>query len=79
MRGCARTCLHRQLVETYRGARDAVEKLRESDAPAYGAAGAAHSGAAAHQLSDHEFAELYPAPTFKDWLIAHAGVNREPA
>ena len=79
MRKCRATCLHRTLVEEYRSARDAVDELRESDAPAYGAAGAANSGAAAHQLSDAEFRELYHAPTFKDWLIATAGRNREPA
>lgn len=79
MRGCRASCLHRQLVENYRDARFANEALRESSAPAYGAAGAANSGAGAHQLTDDEFRELYPAPTFKDWLIAHAGANSEPS
>jgi len=78
MRKCRSSCLHRQLVDEYRAARDAVEVLRESSAPAYGAAGAANSGAGAHQLSDAEFHELYAAPTFKDWLIETAGRNREP-
>lgn len=66
-------------MESYRDARDAVGELRESSAAAYGAAGAAHSDAAAYQLSDAEFRDLYPAPTFKEWLIGHAGMNREPA
>lgn len=67
---CHRACLHRELVENYRSARTAWEQLRESDSPAYGAAGAANSGAAVHQLSDSEFRQLHPPPTFKAWLLA---------
>lgn len=79
MRLCRRDCLHRQLVESYRDARFASESLRESDAPAYGAAGAAHSGAAAYQLDDAAFRELYGAPTFKEWLEHNKGSRTEPS
>lgn len=59
----------RELVTgAYRDARDAWEARRESGAPAWGAAGAAHSGAACHQLTDAEYAALYPPPTLRDFL-----------
>jgi hypothetical protein len=77
MRTCRRDCLHRVMVESYRDAVDATQALRESDAPAYGAAGAANSGAAMYQLSDAEFRELHPTPLFKDWLQAHARSRRD--
>jgi hypothetical protein len=76
MRGCAASCLHRASVNAYRDSRDAWEAARESDAPAWDAAGAANSGAAAHQLDDAAFREAYPAPTFKAWLIGQAGERR---
>lgn len=58
------------VTDSYRSARDAWEARRESGAAAYGAAGAANSDAAAYQLSDAEYAELYPPPTFRDVLQA---------
>lgn len=60
----------RELVtHTYRDARAAWEHRRESSAPAWGAAGAAHSSAGCHQLTDEEYRELYPPPLFRDVLI----------
>lgn len=56
------------VTSTYRDARDAWEARRESDQPAWNAPGAAHSGVACHQLSDEEFADLYPPPLFGDFL-----------
>lgn len=60
----------RDLVTScYRDARDAWEARRHSNLPAWGAPGAAHSGAACHQLSDDEFADLFPPPMLRDFLI----------
>lgn len=59
----------RELVtSTYRDAADAWAHRRESDQPAWGAPGAAHSGVACYQLSDEEFAALFPRPRFGDFL-----------
>lgn len=59
----------RELVTaTYQDARHAWEARRHSDQPAWSAAGAAHSGVACHQLSDEEFAQLYPPPRLQDFL-----------
>lgn len=76
--GCRLSCGHRAIVEEYRDARRAWEDRRESDEPAYGAAGASGSGAACYQLSDEEYAELYPPPLFKDFLVGRRGANRDP-
>lgn len=58
------------VTEQYRAARASWEAGRESSRPAYNAAGAANSGAAAYQLTDAEYAALYPRPTFRDTLQA---------
>lgn len=55
MRGCAASCLHRQLVESYRDARDAWEARREAETHAY-----------ATEMA--EWAQDHPGPTFKAWL-----------
>lgn len=68
---CRRSCLHRAFVQEYRDARDAWERLRESGTIVTGIAGTAHSTTAAYQLSDAEFAEAFPPPLFRDWLIAN--------
>lgn len=69
----------RELVtDTYHSARDAWQALRESGTPAYGAAGAANSGAACYQLTDAEFAELYPPPTLHDAMRALMGAQLDP-
>lgn len=76
--GCGSACGHREFVETYRHARDAWEQLRESGLVVVNAAGGAHSTVAAYQLSDEEFAELYPPPLFKDWLKARRRQEPRP-
>lgn len=69
----------RELVtNTYRDARDAWEARRESGAPAWNAAGAANSDVAMYQLSDQEYAELYPPPRFGDFLAELASGARAP-
>lgn len=70
---------HAQLVSEYRDARDARDALRESTDDAGGTvAGTAGSTAGYAQLSDDEFAELVPPILFRDWLVHHAGRNRQP-
>lgn len=54
---------HLWIVSTYRDARDARDKLRESEV--------------ALQLEDDDFAATYPRVTFKQWLMGHAGRNVE--
>lgn len=53
---------------------DAWQSMRFSGLPAYGVAGAAHSGAAMYQLSEAEFRELHPRPTLKAFLIGNKGM-----
>jgi hypothetical protein len=78
-KGCAVTCGHRRIVEEYRDARFAWEALRESGLDVGGSvAGTAGSNAGAYQLSDEEFAEAYPPPTFPQWLKGRAGANQDP-
>lgn len=72
---CRRDCLHRALVEEYRDARHAWEALRESDVIVMGVAGTAHAAVAAYQLTDAEFAAVFPPPLFKDWLLFRANRN----
>lgn len=55
MAGCTVRCLHRQLVESYRDARDAWEQ--QAEAATYGYAA---------ELRD--YAAEQPGPTFKAWL-----------
>lgn len=55
MAGCSVRCLHRQLVENYRDARDAWESIAEAETHGY-----------ATELA--EYAEQNPGPTFKVWL-----------
>lgn len=31
-----------------------------------------------HQMEPDEFDAAYPKPRFKEFLLAHAGMNREP-
>lgn len=64
-------------MDCWRSAHDAWEQRRESDAPAYQAAGAAHSGAACYQLSDREYQTLYPQPTLKEFLLGNKGMSTE--
>lgn len=61
MTGCARSCLHRQLVTEYRAAREAAELARESATGSYPSESAAYG----------------PLLTFKAWLIATASPARE--
>lgn len=69
----------RELVtDAHRSARDAWLALRESSTPAYAAAGAANSGAACYQLSDEEFAQLFPPPTLTDAMRALSGQRLDP-
>jgi hypothetical protein len=65
-------------MDCWSSAHAAWEMRRESNAPAYMAAGGAHSGAACHQLSDGEYRTLYPEPTLKEFLIGNKGMNDEP-
>jgi hypothetical protein len=65
-------------MDCWSSAHAAWSERRESGAPAYQAAGAAHSGAACYQLSDREYRMLYPEPTLKDFLLGNKGLNTEP-
>lgn len=65
-------------VDCWSSAHAAWAERRESSAPAYMAAGASHSGAACYQLSDREYADLYPQPTLKDFLLGNKGMDAEP-
>jgi hypothetical protein len=58
------------VTDNYRSARAAWEARRESGASAYAAAGAANSQAAVYQLTDAEYADLFPPPTFGGMLQA---------
>lgn len=70
----------RELVtHTYRDWRASWEAGRESDAPAWGAAGAANSGVACHQLSDEEYEALFPRPQFRDVLVGLSGGGIAPS
>jgi len=60
MRGCRASCLHRQLVNEYRDARDAYEATLEDTTSLYPA-----------EVRDYK--RDYPGPTFKAWLQGHAG------
>jgi hypothetical protein len=55
--GCAASCLHRQLVETYRDSRHSWEERRETSEHL--------------QMEDDDYRAAYPPPTFKQWLIGH--------
>lgn len=59
MLGCTTRCLHRQLVENYRDARQAWEDQAEAETHGY-----------ATELA--EYAEANPGPTFKAWLVGTA-------
>lgn len=69
---------HADLVQSYRDARDARDALRESDT-AVPAAWSAGGAVSAYQLEAAEFDQAYPAVTFREWLLDHAGRNEEPA
>lgn len=56
MRGCRALCLHRQLVESYREAREVWENEAEDYSIGYATERAI-------------FALENPGPTFKEWLI----------
>lgn len=73
MAGCHARCLHRQLVEQYRDARDQRDSLRESAVAAPSSVpGTAHTNVAMHQLTDDEFDAHVPPVLFKQWLVDHA-------
>lgn len=55
-------------------AEDAWQRRRESDEPAPGAPGAAHSQIACYQLDDDEYRALFPRPTLKAYLLENAGM-----
>ena len=61
---CRASCGHRALVQEFRDWRHSWEERREDTYH--------------HQLEDDDYAQLYPAPTFRDWLVARAGISREP-
>lgn len=58
MNGCARTCLHRQMVRDYHVAREADEQARERETRG-------------HTTEDREYDQRMV--TFKKWLIGLAG------
>lgn len=66
-------------MEIWRSAHDAWVQRRESDAPAFDAAGAANSGVCCYQLDDREYRELYPEPTLKEILVGNRGINDQAA
>ena len=70
------SAFHAALVQGYRDQRDARDALRESGqvAPAWVAGG---DPVSMYQLEDDDFDQAYPRVTFRDWLIAHAGIHRE--
>lgn len=77
MRACRRDCLHRAFVEEYQAARDARERLTQSDQLVPSSVpGAAGSGASMAQLEDDDLRQYVPAPRFKDWLIEKAAERR---
>ena len=55
MNGCRADCLHRQLVESYRQAREVWEQWKEDETIGYETEG---------KLFDVE----HPGPTFREWL-----------
>lgn len=66
----------RELVtDTYRDARYAWERRRESSEPVWAVTGAANSGCACYQLEDDDYRALFPPPTFKDVLLALRGTT----
>jgi hypothetical protein len=69
----------RDAVTAYRDARDARNALRESGdpIPAGAVAGTAGANVGAYQLTDAEFASLYPAPRLADFLRDAAESRRE--
>lgn len=77
--GCRRDCLHRQLVTEYQWERMRWEERRESGelAPT-SVPGIAGSQVAMHQLEDADYRAAFPPPTFRQWLIDHAGQRTDP-
>jgi hypothetical protein len=70
----------RDAVAAYRDARDARNALRESGdpIPAGAVAGTAGANVGAYQLTDAEFASVYPAPRLADFLRDAAESRRAP-
>jgi hypothetical protein len=70
----------RDAVTAYRDARDARNALRESGdpIPAGAVAGTAGAHVGAYQLTDAEFASVYPAPRLADFLRDAAESRRAP-
>jgi ribosome modulation factor len=62
---CRRDCLHRAMVQEYRDWRTSWEERRE------------HGDHM--QMEDQEYAERYPPPTFKAWLVGWRGARQESA
>ena len=61
----------------FRDAHDAWSARRESGGLVFGVAGTAKGHVAYYQLSDEEYARLHPQPTYKELLIANAGMGEE--
>lgn len=67
MRACRGSCLHRQVVEDYRAARQAWWE-------------AAEAATALYPAELEEYCRQHPAPNFRDWLIGQsARTERESA
>lgn len=62
--GCHLRCLHRQMVEEYRNAREAWEIQRDNECVGYRA-----------EMRDYQ--ERNPGPTFKQWLRDRARSAQE--
>lgn len=60
MRGCRRDCLHRQLVEDYRAARERDELARDVEAIGY-------------RADEQLHAARHPLVTFRSWLVQLSG------
>ena len=57
--GCHLRCLHRQMVEEYRHAREQWEIQRDDAAMGY-------------KAEEQDYARDHPPPTFKQWLLDRA-------
>lgn len=64
-------------VNLFRDSHDAWSARRESGGLVFSVAGTANGGVAYYQLSDEEYATLHPQPTYKELLIANAGMGEE--
>lgn len=62
--GCHLRCLHRQMVEEYRNAREAWEIQRDDECVGY-------------KAEERDYQERKPGPTFKKWLLERARSGRD--